>query len=262
MKQYIRTHIRLLLISWRTFIVYRGNFYTSVFSSLLWAVFSFVTVLLMTARVTSVAGWKPEEIVLMTTVYGIFIGIFHVFFSQNFEHFVRLSDKAELDMYLLKPIDTQYLLSFWSFNIPGITRIVMGIFLTALFIQKAHFSVSGTQVIISVALLSIGGVMVYSVWFLCATLTLWFPKLTNIIDFLYSGTNLSRFPKDMYDQGLREFSYVLLPVGLIIATPVKVLTGSIPYEYIVLLSIFSICFFVCSRLFWRFALKYYTSSGS
>jgi ABC-2 type transport system permease protein len=107
-----------------------------------------------------------------------------------------------------------------------------------------------------------GVLLLYSVWFLAATITIWYPRLTNIVDVMYTFSSISRFPREMYQQLSWYIFLFLLPLTFIIVTPVRVLVGKLtPADTIGLVSFAAILFFL-SRKFWRFALRFYTSASS
>src|SRR3989344_7547774 len=109
MKRYFRIYKQLCIISLSELLAYRGNFLNSLISSLVWGAFSIVSILLLTAKTKSVFGWTREEIILLTCSYSMLIGIFHLVFSRNFEYFSRIMDLGQLDTFLLKPLDSQFL---------------------------------------------------------------------------------------------------------------------------------------------------------
>src|SRR3972149_8688112 len=90
MGKYVRIYRDLLRLNLSSLVAYRSNFVNSVVSSTAWGVFSLVSIVLLTYRVQSVFGWTREEILLLTGVYSVVIGVFHTLFSRNFVRFSRL----------------------------------------------------------------------------------------------------------------------------------------------------------------------------
>ena len=95
-----------------------------------------------------------------------------------------------------------------------------------------------------------------------STFLIWFPRLTNIIDFLFTINGMARYPSEMMKKLSPGILLFVLPFTLSVATPVKVLVrGSFDADILYLI-IISIGMFVISRLFWLYALQHYTSASS
>ena len=94
------------------------------------------------------------------------------------------------------------------------------------------------------------------------TFLIWFPRLTNIIDFLFTIDGMARYPSEMIKKLNPIILFFILPFTLSVATPVKVLVrGSFDGDIIYLI-IISVGMSVVSRLFWLYALRHYTSASS
>lgn len=260
MLRYFRIYKKLLELNWSVLIAYRSNFINSLISSIVWGGFTILQMLLLTSRVDSLFGWSKNDIILLTCVFNIILGVFHLLFSRNFEYFSRIVHLGQLDTFLLKPLDSQFLLSFRYINYTSIIRVFFGIGLALFFMRGRLPTFMDIALFIFFAIC--GLIVLYSIWYLVTTLTIWFSRLTNIVDVLFTMSGLTRFPPEMY----REFSFYLfaflLPLVLVIATPTKYLLHRPDIFSSISLVIFSIVLFLASRWFWRYALKSYTSASS
>jgi len=262
MKYYFNVYKRLLKINFSELIAYRAGFINSIISSLGWGFFQMVWVYLLTAKIKSAYGWNRDELVILAASYILFMGIFHMFFSRNLDNLSRIINYGQLDGYLLKPIDSQLLLTCWQINYSQIIRLFIGsYFITSTLIQMRYYP-SVTNVIGFATLLIFGIILMYAIWFVVATLLIWNPQLSNLIDFLYNITGMSRYPPSM----VKEFKSIVLlffiPLMLTVAVPVKAMINKVLLGDIVQLLIFSIFLLYISRQFWHFALRYYASASS
>jgi ABC-2 type transport system permease protein len=74
--------------------------------------------------------------------------------------------------------------------------------------------------------------------------------------------NLVRFPIDIYKEPIRSILTFIIPVGIMIAFPVKALLGLISPMGVVWSFIFGVGIFLFSVRIWKFALTKYTSASS
>lgn len=262
MKRYLSIYLVLVKLNFHALLAYRGNFINNFLSSLSWGFFSLYSIVLLTSRTHGIFGWKREEILLLNGIYGTIIGFYHVFFSTNFDRFSQVIHMGQLDMVLTKPLDSQFFLTFWRVNFAASSRILIAFVYTILVARQLHISPSPMTVLFCVLLAIVGLVLLYSIWFTVITLILWFTRLSNLADLLFTITGAARYPQEMFREGFWYFFVFIAPLTLIITTPAKVLFQKLDMTSLFLLIVLALVFFVISRKFWKFALRSYTSASS
>jgi ABC-2 type transport system permease protein len=262
MKKYLNIYRALLRLNFSALVVYRANVINNIVGSTVWGVFSLASIFLLTARTTSVFGWTRYEILLLSGVYGLFMGIYHTLFSRNFERLTYLIRLGMLDAILTKPVDSQFLVSTSIINYSGIIRILLGSAFTWYIISAAHIAVTLPIIGVFCIGIVIGLLLLYSLWFIVATLIIWYPDLSNLIEFLYSTSGIGRYPREMY-MNVNQFLFLfILPLTFMIIAPTKILLTKLTVFDALGLLIFAGVFFAGSRFFWKFALRSYTSASS
>ena len=261
-RRYFSLYKELLRFSFQNFIVYRAHFINSVFATVGWGAFQFIWIELLTFRTRSAFGWSKNELVVLAISYIIMMGILHFFFSHNMSRLSRIIDKGELDFLLLKPVDSQFLVSFYIQNYPNLVRVILGITLLFVYLHITHLTFTLIGWIGFICFIFFGVTLLYSLWMFYCTFLIWFPRLTNIIDFLFTIDGMARYPSEMIKKLNPIILFFILPFTLSVATPVKVLVrGSFDGDIIYLI-IISVGMSVVSRLFWLYALRHYTSASS
>ncbi|OGG24316.1 hypothetical protein A3A79_03985 [Candidatus Gottesmanbacteria bacterium RIFCSPLOWO2_01_FULL_43_11b] len=262
MKAYLKIYKMLLKINFSSLVMYRSNFINSTLSSMAWAVFNFVGIIILTSRVSTVFGWKREELIVLTASFTILTGIFHMLFSKNFERIPKLANSGDLDRILLYPIDSQFSVSFWEIHYSHLIRIPVGIGILFYLFGLLKISITWQQIIMFMFFLVVGLIIQYCIWFLATTITVRLTRLSNIPEVLYSVTGIARYPRELFRQ-LTDYVFIfLLPLTLIIVTPVKVLFNQLTLSEIFLFFGVAISFLYISRKFWKYSLRYYTSASS
>lgn len=262
MKKYLKVYSKLLQLNLSALLSYRANFINSMISSIGWGTFTFVSVLLLTSRVNSVYGWTRSEILILSASYNIVIGLFHIFFSRNFERFSTVIHYGFLDSILLKPMDSQFLLSFWLVNYIGFFRILVGgIGILIYLIYISHIVITFAGIIGFVLFMILGVITLYSIWYIFSTVIIWQSRLSNIIGLLYELNGVTRYPQEFY-KGVSTALYILvLPLSLVVTIPVKALIHKLTLiESIQIICLGGALLFI-SRRFWKFALRFYTSAS-
>lgn len=239
---------------------YRSNFINSLISSVIWGSISFLSILLLTEHTTTIYGWDRNELLLLTAVYNIITGMFHVLFSRGFEYFSRIIHYGELDSVLLRPIDPQFSMSFWYFNYTGLFRVIVGIIIAIIILQGKLIS-SPLIIPLFIVFLIFGVIILYSIWFLASTIIIKYTNLTNLVGLLYEMNGFARFPQDMYRSlGVFAFTF-LLPLTIVITAPTKVLIERFSYTDLYITIGIALGLFIACRATWKFALRFYTSAS-
>lgn len=258
MKRYVKVYRMLLILNVKALLVYPANFYNSVLATFAWAFFSLYSIVLLTASTSSAYGLTRGELLLVNGVYGTFIGVFHVIFSSNFGRFSQIIHNGQLDSVLTKPIDSQFLLSFWIFSWVSLSRVIISIGYVVFMVSVLHLNVSFLNAVLFLILGMSAVIMLYSIWYLVITLTIWFTRLSNLVELMFNITGMARYPKAMISGYAVMF---LLPLLLLINVPTTALLYTLDFKDVGLFMFFTAMFFAGSRLFWRFALRYYTSAS-
>lgn len=261
--KYFRIYWYLIKVNFSLITAYRVNFINNVIGSLGWGAFSILIVVLLTSKTPVVFGWTRTEFLVLAGCVNIFLAMYRALFSRNFERFSRVMLTGDLDGILVKPIDSMFLLSLSYINFSGIFRFLLSsLFVYYLLVFELQKSLSLFTTITFFVFLVIGILILYSVWFLFLTLTIWYPDLSNLNALMYSIDGLIRYPREMY----QKFSYILFiaifPLTMVVVFPTKILLQKITAIELLPMIITALGMFFAARLFWQFALRSYTSASS
>lgn len=252
----------LLKLNLSNLLTYRANFFNSLISSMVFGIFSFLLIILLTSRSPTVYGWTREEMIMLMALYNIAIGgVYHMIFSRSLDDIPDIIDRGKLDTLLLKPIDSQFLLSTSTFGYTQFSRIIMGILVLVYLANTTGLRITALSVIVFLILSIFGIILLYSIWFSVLTLLIWNTRLSNLVDLLYHFNDLVRFPPEMY-KVLKNYAFFILPYTFILVTPAKSIFQRLSLLEAFTLIVLSMLFFLFSRLFWRFALRSYTGASA
>lgn len=262
MEYYLKIYKTLFSLNLSRFLTYRSNLISEVIGSIIWGLFSIMSILLLTSKTSSVYGWSREELLLLTASFGIIWGIFHMLFMRNFQNISHLIDYGTLDGKLLQPVDTQFIISTQIINYPSLIRIIINTGLLIYFMSLLHISFSLLHTLGYVLLIIFGVLLLYAIFFISMTVLIWNPRLSNIIEVLYTVAGISRYPREMFSK-LPSFLFVLLlPLTFAVISPTRVLIQKVFLGDIVGLVVSTVILLVITRLFWKFALRSYTSASN
>lgn len=251
----------LLKLNFSSLVAYRSNFLHNIFASSVWAVFSIISIELMTSRTPRVYGWSRDEILLLTGVYNIIVGVFYMVFSRNFQKFSHIVHMGRLDSMLTKPIDPLFFLTCYHFNYTSVLRVILGIVFSMHIVLRMHVPVTLFTLTNFIILMIASLVLLYSIWCLVITLTIKYTRLSNLVEVLYTLNGVSRYPPRMLQSIKNQLVIFLLPFTFLIATPSQVLIHKALAGDIWMLIASAAFFLILSRMFFSYMLRYYTSAS-
>ncbi|HSW48436.1 MAG TPA: ABC-2 family transporter protein [Candidatus Saccharimonadales bacterium] len=253
-----RTILRLNLVQLFT---YRVNLINSIIGHTVWAAFIIISMLLLTSRTSSVFGWTRNELLILAGTYNIILSIFYFLFSRNFNEFSNTIHYGKLDALITKPIDIQFLMTCMYVSYTHVIRFILGVGFVIFILNQMHMVFTIVTFLWFILFLVLSIVILYSIWLLVMTITIWHTKLSNLADLLYEGHSVSKYPQEIFKGASWPVYFILFPLTLIVTIPTKVLLQKMLLGDIFWPIIFAIGLFGISRRFWKFALRYYTSAS-
>ena len=175
---------------------------------------------------------------------------------------VKYVREGTLDFILIKPIDTQFWVSFKKISPTGLIEIMLGfsLLIYCFYLNNIYLDLNLFFLILLTFICSV--IILYSLWFLISTTTIWFVKTWNATEVLRSFLYVGRFPLSSFSFSLRIFFSTIIPITFITTIPSEVILGISSFWKIFLEIIVAICFYSASRRFWKFALRFYSSASS
>jgi ABC-2 type transport system permease protein len=215
---------------------FRANFMMECISSVAWTLMNVGFYLLIFSHANSIGestGWgKYEFFVFMGTMW-IVNSLVETFFMPNAEEFSELIRTGGLDFALLKPIDTQFLISFRRMDWSSLSNLLMAIILLAISLwELTHREVNPLQLHFSILFLYplyvlCGVVILYSLTIALSATSIWLGRNQTLYDFWFYITNFSRYPMEIYQRGWGMslwgvFTFVI-PVLVVVNVPARLL---------------------------------------
>ena len=262
LRKYLKVYKKFLHTSIASELEYKTNILIDIITAILSLIGSIFLLSIFFQNNSSVGGWEFEQALIIQGIYTILNGITNTWFNPNLTEIVKHIREGTLDFVLLKPIDSQFFISFKKITPSGILEIMLGFLLLiyCIRINQINFNLSFLTLCFITIICSI--CILYSLWFFISTTTIWFVKTWNATEVLRSFLYVGRFPLNSFSFTLRIFFSVFIPIAFITTIPSEVFLGISQFWKIFLEIIVAIVFLVTSRKFWLFALKFYSSASS
>ena len=254
---------------------FRANFLIDMVSSMSWVFMNlgfYVLIFEYTPMLGAGSGWGKYEFFLFLATTLLVNSIVQSFFMANADEFGELIRTGSLDFALLKPIDTQFLVSLKRIEWSSLGNLVVGLLLLFYSLGRVQYTPGPVQFLLYPFYVLCGVAILYSLMFALAATSIWLGRNQTLYDFWFYITTFSRYPMEIYrgrfGDPLRWFFTFIIPVLVVINVPARLLARPLdPHDsQDWLLPLFAIVATLCSLLAsrWVFnrALLSYRSASS
>ena len=260
---------------------FRTNFLLQCVSSIGWTLMNvgfYLIIFQYTNSLGEGSGWDRDKFFLFIATTWFINSLVQAFFMPNAEEFSELIRTGGLDFALLKPIDTQFLISFRKVDWSSLSNFLAGFVIAVVSLRNLAtrevdpMIPSPLSVVLYVLFIACGVAIMYSLMICLSATSIWLGRNQTLYNFWFYITNFSRYPMEMYNRGwgkpLYGFFTFVVPVLLVVNVPARLLAKPIDPRtteewllvgWAVLATIFSL---MASRWVFRRALASYRSASS
>jgi ABC-2 type transport system permease protein len=260
----MKRYVKVLRLFWSTAIAaeleYRLNFVIATLSSLGNLIGSLFGLFLFYRTGYTFQGWNWDEALVLLGIFTLLQGFSATFLVPNLNRIVEQVQQGTLDFVLLKPIGSQFWLSARTVSPWGLPDVVFGGVLIAYAGRRLGLGFS--NYLLSVLPILFGIASLYSLWFMLGATSIWFVKIYNVTEVLRGLLEAGRFPMVAYPAAYRFFFTFVVPVAFLTTVPAEAMLGRSPVIWLVGAGGLALGLLIASTIFWRFALRFYTSASS
>jgi ABC-2 type transport system permease protein len=254
--------------------MFPANFIIETISSFGWVMMN-VGFYLLIFRYTAQIGegpsaWDQYQFFVFISTSMFINSIVQMFFMTNADEFSELIRTGNLDFALLKPIDTQFLISLRKIEWSSLANFLVAAVLMGYALPRVEgFQLTVWQIVLYPVYVVMGIVILYSLTIVLAAASVWLGRNTSIYDFWFYITTFSRYPMEIYSGpvgGWIRWGFTfLLPVLIVVNVPARMLAKPLRPEYSYLAGfaiLATVLSFMISRWVFQRALLSYRSASS
>lgn len=266
----LMTFLRNALVREMTF---RANFIIQVITRAFWF-FAQVTLFeLIYGNVDVINSWTRAEYFAFMATGMLINAIVETFFMPNCANFSELIRTGNLDFALLKPIDTQFLISFEKVNLAMLNQVVLALGLLSYALYQIGEPIAVMQVVVYFAYVAVAVTFFYSLMITLAATSVWFGRNQGLYDFWFYITIFARYPREIYNgtkanviegADVVQFAFTyIVPILLVVTVPAKALVKTVEQpQFFVIAAVGAIAGLFVSRIAFTWSLKSYRSASS
>ncbi len=266
-------YIRVWLMFFRSSLVremtFRGNFLIELVTRAFWFAAQLVLFEIIYRQVPAIRDWNRDEYFAFMATGMLINALVEAFFMPNCANYSELIRTGNLDFVLLKPIDTQFLVSFQTVNFAMINQVLMAAALLWYAVSRLSVPMTVGNVAAYLLLVGVGMAFFYSLMIALASTSIWLGRNQGLYDFWFYITVFARYPQNFYQSSGGEvlwftFSFIV-PILLVVTVPSRVLLHKALEPSPIVLVVAPTATLVMlglSRWIFQRSLSHYRSAGS
>lgn len=246
---------------------FRVNFLIKLAVEALWLAILLLFYELIFQRTSTVAGWDRAGYLFFVGCHYALGGVVETFFLENCTGFAELVRSGDLDFYLLKPIDEQFLVSSRHMDWSTFPNVLQGAGVMGYALWVMDWSFDPWRIGLFVVLFLCGAAMAYSFLLMLCSLSVWMVRNQSLMEMWWLFTTLMRYPREIFattawGRPVGWFFTFIVPVLLVINVPAGVMVRSLQPGFVLLTLASTVGLLALSRAVFRHALSAYRSASS
>ena len=230
MTNYLRVFLTFARNSLVRDMTFRANFLIDTISSMAWVFINlaFYTLIFQYTPAIGVGtGWEKYQFFLFLSTALLINSLVQALFMTNADELSELVRTGTLDFALLKPIDTQFLVSLMRIEWSSLGNFGVGLGLMGYSMYQLHYWPGLVQIALYPVYVLCGVAIYYSLMIALAATSVWLGRNQTLFDFWFYITNFSRYPMEIYHgpwgTPLRRVFTFCIPVLVVVNVPARIL---------------------------------------
>jgi ABC-2 type transport system permease protein len=241
---------------------YRWDFFTGAVLSLAWSLMALVPFHVAFHGRPPVAGWTYSSALVVYGWFTVLKGVLESAVNPSLLAVVEQIRQGTLDFVLLKPADSQFLVSTAKFELFRAVDVILGLGILVFAFRRIGHPPVSADAIVALLLLGAAIAVLYSLWILVVSAAFWVIRVDNLAYLFGSLFEFGRWPVTIFKGFVRFVFTFIIPLAIMTTYPAQALLGTLAPQTAALSLGGSIAFAAAARMVWKRAIGHYTSASS
>ena len=264
MRRYFEIYSIMLRNSLIREMSFKANFVLWMVMEVLWfwgQIFFFGIIF---GQIDKIGDWSKWEVILLLGTHQTIAQLFQAFFFMNISNIPELVRTGKLDSLLVLPVDSQFAVSTKQFGLDSVINAIFGSAVVVVALVQLQIAPSFPLIVLYVCALVFGVAIHYSIMLTLAAISFWIVRAQGLVYGYFNFLQIARYPDVIFPRIFRLIFAWFIPVIIVANIPARLLVKPLgqPLWLMLHLLIAAAGAVLVSRLFWRFALRRYSSASS
>jgi ABC-2 type transport system permease protein len=243
---------------------FKANFLLWMIVEVLWFAGQIAFFGIIFGQVDRIGDWSKWEVVLLLGTHQMIAQLFQALFFVNVSNIPELVRTGRLDSLLVLPIDSQFAVSTKQFGLDSVLNAILGGVVVIVSLSNLQITPSAPMVLLYLVAICFGITVHYSIMLTLAAVSFWIVRAQGLVYGYFNFLQIARYPDVIFPPLFRFIFSWVIPVVIVANTPARLLINPLghPGALMLQLMLAGSIIFCLSRVFWRFALRHYSSASS
>jgi ABC-2 type transport system permease protein len=241
---------------------YRAEFFVGLFMAEFYVFWNVVPMFVLWGQRPTIAGWSLEEAALVTAWFTFLRAVLDGAVQPSLQAVVEHIRKGTLDFVLLKPADTQFLVSTAKFEVFNSIDAIAAVGLAAWALHRLHHVPAASQLVVAFVLTVAAAGLLYALAILVISAAFYVVRLDNLIYLFNSIFDAARWPASVFRGFWRVLFTFVVPLALMTTYPALALLGRLAPSTAWRALGGALAFVVVARAVWKRSIGHYRSASS
>jgi ABC-2 type transport system permease protein len=243
---------------------FKVNFILWMIVEVLWFCGQIIFFSIIFGQVNEIGGWSKWEVILLIGTHQMIAQLFQAFFFVNVANIPELVRTGRLDSLLALPIDSQFAVSTKQFGLDSVLNAILGGIVVIVALTKLGVVPSFAMIGLYLVAIGFGVAVHYSIMLTLAAISFWIVRAQGLVYGYFNFLHIARYPDVIFPTLFRIIFGWIIPVIIVANIPARLLIKPLdqPVWLMFHLVVAASIALVLSRVFWRFALRHYSSASS
>jgi ABC-2 type transport system permease protein len=266
LRRYFRLLGALARYSLAREMAFRGNFIARVAVEVIWIAIQLLFFSVVFEQTFKIEGWTKYQYYFFIGCFLALHGVIETFFLDNCNSFAELIRTGDLDFYLLKPIDEQFLITCRSIDWATVPNMFLGGGLMVFSLVFLDWQLEVSRIVAFALMFTCGVALSYSFLVLLMSTSVWLVRNQSLYELWWLFTSLMRYPREIWKgwwaMPLGFFFTFIIPAMVVVSVPSAAMVKVFEPRLMAFTVGATIVLIWASRRFFRFALRRYRSASS
>lgn len=259
-------HVRLLGAHGRLSLLlamqYRWEFLLDGLMSVFWTATALIPLYLVFQERPMIAGWAYGEALVVVGFFTMLDGVLKGAINPSLTTVIEHIRQGTLDFVLLKPADSQFLVSTQRFMPWRVLSFVAAGLVFAYAFHEMGRVPTPLSIVTALAMLACGVLLLYSMWILVISVAFRAVRIDNLRYLFEAVFDAARWPASVFKGAVSFLFTFVIPLALMTTYPAEALLGRLSVERLAGGVAMSLVFASLARLVWLRSIRGYTSASS
>ena len=262
--------VRRYFSLWRSFfnnsltrdLEFKANFLGGLIVDIIFYGIQFFFFSIIYSYVNALGDFTREDVMIFLVITFLADTFYMFFFSGNLFNLNRWMVRGDLDYFLLRPVESQFMVSFRYVKSYALVSIVILLIMLTTLIFDYSKPIGILNIITFSISFLMGTVLWYSVDFIISSSCFWFKNFSVSGWLSHEILKFSTRPDSIYTGILRKVLFSMIPMVLIASIPTRTLLYGPNYHYLIWQLFMTMMFLSLTRIIWKRGLLRYESASS